>query len=174
MAPLARTVRALVATLACAACAAPAGPSPGAPEPAGPARPVEPAKSAEPVAPVESVPAPDALPVGPRSTYSVARKFWVRQVPTPDPIPLNASFELELEIRDGTDPERPVTGAQVFVSGWMPDHLHGMNRRASTTELGDGRYRIRGMLFHMPGHWQILVDVVERGLSERAELDVHL
>ena len=43
----------------------------------------------------------------------------------------------------------------------MPDHGHGTNYQARTSELGEGRYRVRGLLFHMPGLWEIYVDVAD-------------
>ena len=52
------------------------------------------------------------------------------------------------------------------VEGWMPGHGHGMLRQAVVDELGDGRYRVRGMLFHMPGLWELRVLVIETRMEE--------
>lgn len=98
----------------------------------------------------------------------------VAYAPDPDPIPLNEPFELALEVRLAADPTRPVEGAQVFVSAWMPDHLHGMVRQPETIELGGGSYRARGLMFHMPGHWELRVDVIAGSKPERTVFDVHL
>ena len=94
--------------------------------------------------------------------------------PDPDPIPLNEPFEVELRIAHAADPARPVEGAQVYVTGWMPDHEHGMATLPETTELGGGTYRARGLLFHMPGDWELRVDVVVEREPERATFEVRL
>ncbi|MEM7309367.1 MAG: FixH family protein [Planctomycetota bacterium] len=92
----------------------------------------------------------------------------------PAPIPLNEPFELDVEVRSSAAHGQAVDGARVYVTGWMPDHQHGMVRQPETTELGGGRYRIEGMLFHMPGHWELRVDVIAGRKPERATFDVHL
>ncbi|QDU69564.1 FixH family protein [Engelhardtia mirabilis] len=85
--------------------------------------------------------------------------------------PTNRLFALELELLDGAE---PVTGAEVGVSAFMPDHGHGMNYVPQTTELGAGHYRVEGMLLHMPGFWQLHVDVVRGGIASRATFDLDL
>jgi hypothetical protein len=139
--------------LAAASCAAPA-----APEPAEELLPAV-------AAPVEPLP---------RIARASRGEVVVRYAPEPDPIPLNEPFEIDLDIRAAAGDARPVEGAQVFVTGWMPEHLHGMVRRPETVELGGGSYRATGLLFHMPGRWQIRVDVVAGSKPERAVFEVHL
>src|SRR5262245_61146936 len=112
--------------------------------------------------------APDPWRRGQRS----AGRFLVACAPAPAPIRLNEPFELALEVRLAAEPERPVVGAQVFVSAWMPDHEHGMVRQPETSDQGGGSYRARGLLFHMPGHWQLRVDVIAGGPPERTVFDV--
>lgn len=84
--------------------------------------------------------------------------FSARYSSSPAPIPLNEFFELELELAAAG---APALGLDVRASGWMPDHGHGTNYQARTTELGEGRYRVRGLLFHMPGLWEIYIDVAD-------------
>lgn len=86
-------------------------------------------------------------------------------------IPVNALFELELELAAGG---APLEGAEVGVSAFMPDHGHGLNYVPLTEELGGGRYRVDGLLFHMPGFWQLHVDVVRDGVASRASFDLEL
>lgn len=58
----------------------------------------------------------------------------------------------------------PVEGAEITVSGGMPAHDHGMPTRPRVTEdLGDGRYKLEGMRFHMNGEWQISVEIDANG-----------
>ena len=109
-----------------------------------------------------------------RRGQGVRGEFLVDYAPDPDPIRLNEPFELALQVHLAAEPARPVVGAQVFVSAWMPDHEHGMVRQPETVELGGGAYRARGMLFHMPGHWEVRVDVIAGGRPERTVFHVDL
>mgnify|MGYP006267439823 CR=1 FL=1 len=55
----------------------------------------------------------------------------------------------------------------VAVDAQMPEHKHGMNYRPTIVSLGEGRYRVDGMVFHMPGRWEINIDVRDGEESER-------
>ena len=55
----------------------------------------------------------------------------------------------------------------VAVDAQMPEHKHGMNYRPTIVSLGDGRYRVDGMVFHMPGRWELAFDVRAGEESER-------
>lgn len=89
------------------------------------------------------------------------RRFSIQYAPLPDPIPLNDYFELSLEIK-GLEGDPPGEDWIVQVDADMPGHNHGMNTQPQVFPLGQGRYRVEGMLFHMPGHWQLFIDVGER------------
>lgn len=56
----------------------------------------------------------------------------------------------------------------------MPEHRHLMNYRPSIVAKGDGRFRAEGMLFHMPGRWEITFDVRAGEESERLTHDIIL
>jgi hypothetical protein len=47
----------------------------------------------------------------------------------------------------------------VAVDADMPEHRHGMNYRARITETAPGRFRAAPLLFHMPGRWELIVEV---------------
>ena len=47
----------------------------------------------------------------------------------------------------------------VRVDATMPEHKHGMNYAPTMMAIGDGRYRVDGLLFHMPGNWEVAFDV---------------
>ncbi|MEM7203648.1 MAG: FixH family protein [Planctomycetota bacterium] len=105
--------------------------------------------------------------------------FTARWRPVPDPIPVNEPFELDLRIERGDTTAaphgEPIADAEVFVHAWMPDHRHGMLRRPVATPASrDGDYRVRGMLFHMGGTWQLFVDVILDGELERVRFDLEL
>jgi hypothetical protein len=54
----------------------------------------------------------------------------------------------------------------ISVDARMPAHGHGMNYRPTITALDDGRYRADGLMFHMPGRWELSFVVREGGASE--------
>ena len=56
---------------------------------------------------------------------------------------------------------------RVRVRGWMPDHRHGMNYRPAVT-LNGLSGTAEGLLFHMPGRWELILDV--RGPAGREKL----
>ena len=91
-----------------------------------------------------------------------------------DAIPENEPFELDVRLYHDAERTRPLTGAENVGSAWMPDHGHGMNRRPEATEVEPGRYRVRGMLLHMGGFWQLFIDVIAGGVSERAQFELEL
>jgi hypothetical protein len=65
-------------------------------------------------------------------------------------------WTVTLKDRSGT----PVSGATFKVGGGMPDHNHGLPTQPEVTaDLGDGRYRLEGMKFSMPGWWVLRLSV---------------
>ncbi len=61
----------------------------------------------------------------------------------------------------------PADAALSRADATMPEHRHGMNYRPSLKPLGDGRWRIEGLMFHMPGRWELQLDVRANGHAER-------
>lgn len=54
--------------------------------------------------------------------------------------------------------------AQVLrVDATMPEHRHGMNYRPSVKPLGEARWRVDGLLWHMAGRWELAVEVEHNG-----------
>ena len=49
--------------------------------------------------------------------------------------------------------------ATLRVDAAMPDHGHGMNYRASVRPQGPDRFVVEGLLWHMPGRWELRFDV---------------
>lgn len=45
----------------------------------------------------------------------------------------------------------------VSVDAIMPAHQHGLNYSPTVVNLGKGVFRVDGLLFHMPGVWEIQV-----------------
>lgn len=133
--------------------------------------------------PSEPEPAPEPLaptPVEPAAldaSWTVGESGWVaaRFSSTPEPLPLNAMCELEVELVAAEGEHAPLEGVELRASAWMPDHAHGTNYQPRTTELGGGRYRVRGLLLHMPGYWELFLDVEDgAGGSDRVRYEVNL
>jgi len=57
----------------------------------------------------------------------------------------------------------PVDAQLQRVDATMPEHRHGMNYRPSLQSLGDGRWRVEGLLWHMAGRWELQFDVRAAG-----------
>ena len=75
---------------------------------------------------------------------------------TPSPIPLGQHFRLDFALC----PTAPATApSEVRVDAHMPEHRHGMNYRPGVRSLGAGLYRAEGLMFHMPGRWELVFDV---------------
>lgn len=100
--------------------------------------------------------------------------YLVAWRPLPAPIPLNKSFAVEVLVYDAEDPTQLLEQPRVLVDAGMPQHGHGMNRKPLTEPLGGGRHRVEGMLFHMPGSWELYVDVFQDRVSERARFEVEV
>jgi hypothetical protein len=56
----------------------------------------------------------------------------------------------------------------------MPEHRHGMNYRATIVPKGEGRFRAEGLLFHMPGRWEVTFDVRVGAENDRLAHDIIL
>ena len=69
---------------------------------------------------------------------------------------------------------RDAIDLQVQVDARMPAHFHGMNRTPKLTRQADGSFTAEGLLFHMPGHWELTFDISRGGKTERAQVDIEL
>ena len=127
-------------------------------------------------APVEGAgPAADTSAGAPfRSALSRAGRWHVAWRPIRGEVPVNEPFELEVLVTRSDESRLPVEGAEVFAVATMPSHGHGMLREPRSVELGEGRYEVRGMLFHMSGEWELSIDVVKDGVAEGADFALRL
>lgn len=111
-------------------------------------------------------PAPAGVPL-----QSALGRYAVVVETRPSPVPLNEPFEAVVRVTPRTPPSAPLA---VEVDARMPEHFHGMNRVARTTAQADGTFRAEGLLFHMPGRWELYVDVTEGPRTERAQMEIRL
>ena len=94
---------------------------------------------------------------GARITGKLWTAWWRSE---PADIPVSDHFSIHVHLC-GPPVDR------VGVRGWMPDHRHGMNYRPAVTLRGSSG-TAEGLLFHMPGRWQLILDV--RGAAGRETL----
>lgn len=82
----------------------------------------------------------------------------------PAPIETGKHFSLDFAVcpRAGAGPPDAVR-----VDAVMPEHRHGMNYRPVVVARGTGLYRADGLMFHMPGRWEIRFDVVTAAGTDR-------
>ena len=102
---------------------------------------------------------------------SNAGSYAVSFESTPRPIPLNQPFDLKFTVKSKT---KAASALSVEVDARMPAHRHGMSRTPKLTSLPDGGYLAQGLMFHMPGRWELYFDITEGGRTERAQVDVDL
>jgi hypothetical protein len=48
--------------------------------------------------------------------------------------------------------------ATLRVDASMPEHRHGMNYRPGVSARADGQFRAEGLMFHMPGRWELVFE----------------
>jgi hypothetical protein len=87
----------------------------------------------------------------------------------PQPVAVGQPFAVEFEVcprAAGAAPER------LTVDAWMPDHRHGMNYRPTLSGAPPEVLRAEGLLFHMPGRWQMVFEMRSGGRALRLTDDL--
>lgn len=71
-------------------------------------------------------------------------------------MPMAQHFAMEVQLcgKGGAS-----TALLTGVDASMPAHKHGMNYRPTIKPLGNGRFRIDGMMLHMAGQWEFAFEV---------------
>lgn len=105
----------------------------------------------------------------PREVVTRDGLYRVTWVPSGGFAPVNEHFELDVTVARTDEARTPVSNASVVVDCQMPDHGHGMLREPRSESLGDGRYKVRGMLLHMGGHWTVALNVIVDGIASTAD-----
>lgn len=57
------------------------------------------------------------------------------------------------------------------VNAVMPSHGHGMNYRPSISKLEAGRFAAEGLLFHMPGLWELRIETTTGDKGEKFQAE---
>lgn len=100
---------------------------------------------------------------------SVRYTILYRTVPAKPAVSKHFALDIAVCPKSGVPPARGLA-----VDASMPAHGHGMNYKAAVREVGEGRYRAEGLLFHMPGRWQLVFDVRTADKDERVTHDLVL
>ena len=87
----------------------------------------------------------------------------------PEPLRIEVGEPFSLLFNVCTKNDKPAE--LVAIDAQMPEHKHGMNYATTVRGLGNGRYRVEGMLFHMPGNWEVTFDVRDGGDIQRLAHD---
>ena len=96
---------------------------------------------------------------------------WVVRVNLkPKVVPLNQPFGANITICSKTN----LVPVQMTVDATMPAHKHGMNYKSKTVRVGNHRYEVDNLLFHMPGLWRLQITVYDNDTPYRFTHDVSL
>jgi len=60
------------------------------------------------------------------------------------------------------------------IDATMPEHRHGMNYAPSVKKLGPGRWQAEGLMFHMPGRWELVFTLDGERLTSSLSLSESL
>lgn len=109
----------------------------------------------------------------PATLMSSDGKYRVSLYSSEAPIPLQQihSWYVHVESADG----KPVEEARIYVHGGMPMHRHGFPTKPRVKDyLGNGDYRIDGVKFSMPGHWEMRLNIKEKTRRDRVVFGIDL
>ena len=104
-------------------------------------------------APSHGAPCPPPPEAGARLDGGPVQLAWRAE---PAPIAVSRPFALRVTLC-------PAAARLLRVDATMPEHRHGMNYRTSVQALGDGVWRVEGLLWHMAGRWELRLDVDAAG-----------
>jgi hypothetical protein len=89
----------------------------------------------------------------------------------PSPLRVAQHFSMQFLVCRGAESLVP---DDFKIDALMPTHGHGMNYKAKVTIQRDGRVETTGMLLHMPGAWQVVVNLSYDRLDRQVAIDYQL
>ena len=99
--------------------------------------------------------------------------FQVDLSPELDPLAINQMHNAVLLIQ--TPAGEPVADAQVSITGGMPLHNHGLATQPQVTRyLGDGKYLVEGLRYHMHGAWELTITIETKGQKDTVVIPLQL
>jgi hypothetical protein len=88
---------------------------------------------------------------------------------SPDPMPVSELCELKVRVLRPNGKVIETEDIQLVADAAMPHHGHGMNVMPQVEAKNNGIFYVDGMLFHMPGRWELYFDITENDVTERAQ-----
>ncbi|MCF6287809.1 MAG: hypothetical protein L3J53_01050 [Proteobacteria bacterium] len=102
---------------------------------------------------------------------SKGENYIIQFSPKVEDIPLNQYFDLDVIVKGATG-QNLAYSITLDVDAGMQTHNHGMNAKPVIKRIGKSRFKVEGMLLHMPGEWFIKF-IVRRGLmSDSAKINL--
>jgi hypothetical protein len=111
----------------------------------------------------------EALPTAMGRTANARYEIVFAAVPAP--VAAGRLFGLDIAVCPRGEAALP---ASLRIDAMMPEHRHGMNYRPVVVARGPGAYRADGLMFHMPGRWDVVFDLVTDTGTERLTATTHL
>jgi len=115
-----------------------------------------------------------SMGVLPAQIVSKEGSFRLTLQSNPAPLPLNELFEITVSVDASAAADDSINPVWLRGNAEMPEHKHGMNTRVIVEQLGDGRFVLKGLLFHMRGEWLITFDVAKGRVHEQATVRIEL
>lgn len=103
---------------------------------------------------------------------SASGRFDVSYKSQLSPIAINQihSWVVHIDAADG----QPVTGAELAITGGMPEHNHGLATAPGFIEQGNGYYLLEGIRFHMMGYWELELSIAANGVRDKVIIPLEL
>ena len=113
--------------------------------------------------------------ISPYSTVieSKEKNYNIIFSPKKGKIPLNQYFDMDVQIKSGMGQTLnfPI---KLSIDAGMEAHNHGMYSKPTIEALGYGKYKVRGLLFHMPGQWFLEFSVQRGVIFDRTKITLEV
>lgn len=107
------------------------------------------------------------------SKSSDAGHFIVAYESKAKPIKINQMHSWVIAIQDAN--KKTILDAIVNIAGGMPEHDHGLPTQPLITKnLGEGKYLLEGMKFHMHGYWVVTLSIEAAGKTDQVTFPLNL
>lgn len=100
-------------------------------------------------------------------------QYHIEFSPNVNNLPLNQYVDLDVLVKGATQQTLSHPVRLTFDAG-MRAHNHGLNVKPIITALGKGKFKIEGVLLHMPGQWFMRFNIFRGAISDYAESDVFI
>jgi hypothetical protein len=95
-----------------------------------------------------------------------ADRYTLAYRTVPPKIAVGEHFSIEMAVcANGAAPPPE----SLSVDAQMPEHRHGMNYKPSIKRESATRYRADGLMFHMPGRWELDFELRAAGRTDHAK-----